>query len=72
MVAGGQHIRAQVEQILGELRRHAKAARRILGIDNHQIHVVRLAHMANVLAHNPAPRAAKNIADKKMFKSVIS
>jgi hypothetical protein len=58
-------VRAQVEHLLGDLRRHAKAARRVLGIDHDQIDFIGLADMADVFAHNPASRAAKNVADKK-------
>ena len=35
MVAGGQHIGAQIEEVLGNLRSHAKAPRGVLGIDHH-------------------------------------
>ena len=65
MVAGGQHVRAQVEDLLGDLRRHAKAAGGVLGIDDDQIDGVRLAHMADMLTDDPASRAAEDVADKE-------
>jgi hypothetical protein len=32
---------------------------------------MRLAQVANVLAHNPAPRAAEDIADKKNIQESL-
>jgi hypothetical protein len=65
MVAGGEHVGAHVKQFFGNLRGHAEAACGIFGIDDREFNVVRLAHVADVFAHNPAPRAAENITHKK-------
>jgi hypothetical protein len=70
MVAGGQDIRAKIEEILGELGRQAEAARGVFGVDDDQFHDVRLAHMADVLAHDPAPRTAENVADEENVQFV--
>ena len=64
MVAGGQHVGAQVEEFFGNLRGHAEAAGGVLGVDDGEFDVVRLAHVADVLAHDPAPRAAEDVADE--------
>ena len=65
VVAGGQNIRAQIEEVLGKLRRQAKAAGGVFGIDDGELDVVRRAQMADVLAHDPAPRAAEDVADEE-------
>ena len=64
VVAGGQHVRAQIEELFGDLRRQAKAAGGVFRIDDGQLDVVRLAQVADVLAHDPAPRAAEDVADE--------
>ena len=65
VIAGGQHIGAQVEDLLGDLRRHAEAAGGVLNVHDRQLDLVRLAHVADVLAHDPASRAAEDVADEK-------
>jgi len=65
MIARRQNIRAQVEKLFGNLGRHSKPARGILRVDDQQFDIVCLAHMVNVLAHNPPPRASENVANKK-------
>ena len=65
VVAGGQNIRSQIEEILGDLRRQAKAAGGVFRIDDGQLYLMRLAQMADVLTHDPASRAAEDVADEK-------
>ena len=65
MVAHREHVGAEVEEVLGDLRRQPKAAGRILRVHNGELDTVRLAHVPDVLAHDPAPRTAKNVADEK-------
>jgi hypothetical protein len=65
VVAGGQNIRSQIEELLGDLRRQAKAAGGVFRIDDGQLHLMRLAQMADVLTHDPASRAAEDVADEK-------
>jgi hypothetical protein len=72
MVSCRQHIGAQIKQLFGELRRHAKAASRILRINHSEVDVMRGAQMPNVRAHNTPPRTAKNIADEKQFQKISS
>ncbi len=45
--------------------RHAEAAGGVFDIDDGEVDVVRLAHVADVLAHDPASRAAEDVADEK-------
>ncbi len=68
MVAGGEHVGAKVEQLFGDLRRYAETASGILRIDDGEFDVMRGAHVADVLAHDAAPRAAENVADEKNFQ----
>ena len=69
MIAGRQHIRAQIEEILGDLRRQAEAAGGVFRIDDGQVHGVRFAQMADVLAHDPASRAAEDVANEKNIQA---
>ena len=64
MIASGEHVRAQVEEVFSDLGSQAEAAGGILGIDDDQIDGVRLAHMADVLTDNFATRAAEYVADE--------
>jgi hypothetical protein len=65
VVSGGQNVRAQIEEFLGELRRQAKAPGGVFRIDDDQFHLMRLTDMADVLTLNPASRAAEDVADKE-------
>jgi hypothetical protein len=71
MVASGQHIRAQVKQVFGNLRGQTEAARSVFAIDNHEVDSMGLAHVPNVLTHNPAPRTAKHIANKQNIQQQL-
>ena len=68
MVAHGEHVGAQVEEVLGDLRRQAKAAGSILGIHNREFDTMRLAHVPDVLAHDTRPALPKMSPTKRMFK----
>ena len=65
MIAGGHHVGAEVEQFVGDLRGHAKAAGGVLDVHDGQIDLVGLADVANVLTDDPAPRAAEDVADEE-------
>jgi hypothetical protein len=65
VVAGGEHIRAQLKQIVGDLRRDAEAAGGVLGVDDNQIDIVRGDYVADVLAYDPAACASEDVANKK-------
>ncbi len=65
MVAGGEHVRAKVKKLFGNLRRHAKPAGSIFGVDDGQFHIMCLTHVPDVLADNPAPGTSKNVANEK-------
>ncbi len=64
MVAGGEDVGAQVEQFFGDLGSHAEAAGGVLGIDDGELDVVGLAHVADVFAHDLASCAAEDVADE--------
>jgi hypothetical protein len=65
VVAGGEYIGSKVEQVFSDLRRNAKSACGILGIDYNEIDGMRIDDMANVLAHNLATRASEDVTDEK-------
>jgi enamine deaminase RidA (YjgF/YER057c/UK114 family) len=65
VVAGGQNIRAQIEEFLGKLRRNAEATGGILGVDDDQLDVVSLTKMTDVLADNAASGTSEYIADEE-------
>jgi hypothetical protein len=52
------------EDLLGDLRGQAKSAGSVFRVDDGQVHGMGLAQMANVLAHDLAPRAAEDVADE--------
>ena len=68
MITCGEYVSAQLEDLLGDLRCHAEAAGGVFDVHYCQVHVVSLAHMTDVLAHDPAPCAAENVADEQDFK----
>ncbi len=65
VVAGGEHVGAHVEDLLGELRGQAEASGGIFGVDDGEVDRVRLADVADVLADDFASRAAEDVADKE-------
>jgi len=65
VVASGQHVRAQVKQVVGNLRSHAEAAGRVFGIHDDQIDGIGRDHVPDVLMHNLAARAPKDVTHKK-------
>jgi hypothetical protein len=65
VIAGGQHVCAEVEDVFADLRRDTEAAGGILYVYDCQLHVVRLADVADVLADNAASRAAEDVTDEK-------
>ena len=65
MVAGGHHVGAEIEQLLGDLGRHAKAAGGVLDIHDGEVDVMGFAHVADVFAHDFATCAAEDVADEE-------
>jgi hypothetical protein len=70
VVAGGQHIRAQIEQVLGDLRGQAEAAGGVFGVDDDQIDVMRLAITWPMCSRTILrPALPKMSPTKRMFKN---
>ncbi len=65
VVAGGEHVCAQLEQVFGDLRSDAETAGGVFSVDDDQIDGMGGAHMPDVLADNPAACTAENVADEK-------
>ena len=65
MVAGCEHVGAEFKKFLSDRRSYAEAAGSVLDIDNQKLDAVGPDKMMDMLAHDPAPGTAKNIADKE-------
>jgi hypothetical protein len=70
MVAGGENIGAQVEELIGDLRGQAEASGGVFGVDDGEVDRVRLAHMADVLADDLSSRTAEDVADEENVQLV--
>jgi hypothetical protein len=64
VVAGGEDVGAEVEELVGDLRGEAEAAGGVLRVDDGELDVVGLADVADVLADDAAARAAEDVADE--------
>ena len=69
VVAGCHDVGAEVEELLGDLGGNAEAAGGVFDIHDGEVDVVGLAQMADVLAHDPASRAAEDVADEEDVQS---
>ena len=65
MIAGGQHVGAQVEELFGDLGREPEAAGGVFGVDDEQFDLMRLAQVVQMFAHNAAACAAEDVADEE-------
>jgi hypothetical protein len=65
MVAGSKNVGALVEQLIGDTRRHAKAAGRILSVHHHQVDLPLFDQRDEVLAYDTPSGVAKDITDKQ-------
>ena len=68
MVAGGQYVRAQVEDLLGDLRRNAKAAGGVLDIDDDQIASRTCPICSRTILRPALPKMSPT---KRMFKKQL-
>src|SRR5208282_3377880 len=65
MISGGEHVDAEIEKLLGDLRGEAEATGGILSVGNAEIDAVLPEQRRNLLAHNRPPRPPENISDKQ-------
>jgi hypothetical protein len=65
VVAGGDHLRAKIEELLGDGGRKAEAAGGILAVDNEQVYGVCFNQMPQVLMDDVAACRTKDIADEE-------
>jgi hypothetical protein len=65
MVAGREHMRAQVEKLIGYARGDSKTTRRIFGVDHDEIDIPLLYKGTKVFADDTSSRLAKNVTNKK-------
>src|SRR5947209_9707105 len=65
VISRGEHMAAEVKQLLGNSRGNSEAAGRVLSIGNDQIHLIRLYKMRKMIAHDLAPWAAEDVANEE-------
>ena len=65
VVAAGEHIEAEREEILGDGGGDAEPSGGVLRVGNRQIDLIRFHDVLHVVRHNPPPGRAENIADKE-------
>ena len=65
MVAGRNHVGAQIEQLFRYRRRKPKSARRVFPIDDQQIDRIGLRHVGKMLANNTPPCVPKHVSNKQ-------
>src|SRR5208337_4966973 len=65
VVAGGDDMRAHVEELLGDGRGDAKAAGGVLAVDDEQIDGVGLHDVRQMIAHDAAAGRANHVPYKK-------
>ena len=70
VIAGGKHLAAQVEELVGDGRGQAEAASGVFGVGDHQVNAVRLHQVTEMIVDDLAPRAAKDVADEKNLHAV--
>jgi hypothetical protein len=67
VIAGGQNVGAEVEELFGDGRCEPEAAGGILRIHDHEVDLAFLDDMRQVLPHHPSPRTPENVPDKEQF-----
>jgi len=65
VVAGGDDVRAEVEELVGDGRREAEAAGGVFAVDDEEIDGVGFKDVRKVFADDVAAGGAKDIADKE-------
>jgi hypothetical protein len=63
VVAGGHHVDAGGEKLLGHRLRDRVAAREVLGVHHGEVHRVLLAHVPDALEHRHAAGARHHVSD---------
>ena len=65
MVAAGEHIDPEGQQLIRNLWRNAKSSRGILSVGNHQIDTLRLPNIRQMVGHNAAAGMSVNVPNKE-------
>ena len=65
VVAGGEDVGAEVEEVVGNLRSDAEAAGGVFAVDDDELGLVGLAQVTDVRLEDAAARAAKDVADEE-------
>src|SRR5208337_2321516 len=69
MISGGEHVDAEIEKLLGDLRGEAEATGGILSVGNAEIDAVLPEQRRKLLAHNRPPWPSENISDKQNLQA---
>jgi hypothetical protein len=65
VVACGEHVCAEVEEVFGDLRRDAEAAGCVLGVDDCQLDIIRGANVGYMFPDDSATGTTEDVADEK-------
>ena len=72
MIAGGQHITAEIEKFVGQRWGQSETARRIFGVGNYQVNLVSFHQVGHVVMDDLASGAAEDVANKEnLHQSLI-
>jgi hypothetical protein len=69
VVAGGDDVGAEVEELFCDRRGEAEASGGVFAVDDEEIDVVGFKHVGQVFADDVAAGGAKDIADKEDIHS---
>src|SRR5258706_890846 len=70
VIAGGQHVATKIEDFVGDGRRQPETACGIFHVGDHQINLVGLHHMGEMVTYDLAPRAAEDVTDEEYLHAV--
>ena len=65
VVAGGEDVGAEVEELVGDRRGEAESAGGVFSVDDDEVDGAALDDVADVLAHDAATGAAEDVADEE-------
>jgi hypothetical protein len=67
VVAGGEDVGSEVEEIFCDGRGQPEAPRGVLRIHDHEVDLTLLDDVRQMLPHNPPSRTTENVSDKEQF-----
>jgi hypothetical protein len=67
MVAGGEHVRAEVKEIVCQRGGQAEAAGSVFRIDDDEIDLALPDEVGQMFPHDAPARTAENVSDEEQF-----